>query len=80
MDFKTATDELMAKGVSLPEIAEAFGAAYTTVRAWRLDPSSASYRRPPEDWAPRLAQLARERGGEFVALSRNLERAAGEGE
>jgi hypothetical protein len=73
MEFSSATDRLMAAGVSLQEIGEALGIAYTTVRAQRLDPASASYRRPPEDWRPRLAKLAQGRGLELVALAEELE-------
>jgi hypothetical protein len=74
MKFKTATDELLEKGVTLPEIAEALGAAYTTVRAWRLDPASPSYRTPPDDWAPSLAKLVRTRHKELGKLAEQLER------
>ncbi len=63
----------MELGVSLEEIGDALGIAYTTVRATRLDPDSANYRRPPEEWRPKLAALARERGGELQGLAEELE-------
>ena len=77
MDFQEATDKLMARGASLADIAEALGIAYTTVRAARLDPSSSSYRPPPEGWPEKLAAFARSRGGELVKLAEQLRRAAG---
>jgi len=76
MDFRQASDRLMEAGVTLPEIAEALGAAYTTVRAWRLDPGSASFRAPPPGWEPKLARLARKRASTLQQLADQLERRA----
>lgn len=72
MTFSEATDRLMAAGVTLQEIAEALGVAHQTARVMRLDPSSDSHRRPPEDWRPRLARLANERGAALQDLAEDL--------
>lgn len=72
MDFKAATDRLMDKGVGLDDVADALGVAHQTVRSYRLDPESSGYRRPPDDWRPKLAALAGERGGELSKLARDL--------
>jgi len=69
MDFKEATDALMEAGVTLAEVAEALGVVHGTVRQARLDPSASSYRKPPPGWRPRLADLARERGGRLLGLA-----------
>lgn len=74
MGFQEATDALMAEGVTLEEIAETLGVAYTTVRAYRLDPRSASYRKPPKGWGPPLARLARSQSGRLANLADQLER------
>jgi len=74
MDFIGATDALMAAGVTLPEIAEALGVQYSTVRAWRLPVSSPSYRRPPTEWRVQLAALAATRGGDLRALAMEIKR------
>jgi hypothetical protein len=73
MNFKEATDRLMDAGIALPDIAAALGAAYTTARAWRLDPDSPSFRRPPEGWEVALARLARERAQELSGIAEELE-------
>lgn len=73
MDFNQATDRMMARGVTLQEMADALGVAHTTMRAFRLDPGSDSYRRPPPDWQPKLAELARRRGSELEGLAEELE-------
>lgn len=73
VDFIQATDRLLDRGVSLADIAEGMGLSYATVRAFRLDPESESHRRPPDDWRPKLAKLARGRGEELVELAEELE-------
>lgn len=74
MDFVAATDRLMALGVTLEEVAHALGGEqkYGSVKAARLDPDSPNYRRPPEDWRPKLARLAWKRGRELAALGGKL--------
>lgn len=73
MTFAEATEQLMARGVTLQEMGAALGVKHTTVRAFRLDPATDSYRRPPEDWAPKLARLARERSRELEELAGAIE-------
>jgi hypothetical protein len=72
VDFTEATDAMMAKGVTLAEMAEALGVAHTTIRASRLDPATPSYRRPPEDWGPKLAELAEDRGEALLEVARRI--------
>jgi len=71
-DFVTATDDLMAAGVRLEEIADALGVAHQTVRGYRLAPNASGYRRPPEGWQERLIRFAEERGKKFQLLRRDL--------
>lgn len=73
MDFKTATDRLSAAKITADDIAEAFGVVRNTIARARLDPSSSAYRSPPENWAPVLAQLARQRIRELGDLANELE-------
>jgi hypothetical protein len=73
MDFRAATAALMAEGVTLEEIAQALGVAYTTARAYRLEPSSTSFRAPPDGWEPALAKLAKTRGRALAKLAKQLE-------
>ena len=73
MIFTEATDRLTACPTH-QDIAEAAGwTSVQTVRQARLDPSSSSYRRPPDGWGPAIAKLARERAGELVKLAEELE-------
>lgn len=73
MDFKAATDRLMGAGLNAQDIAGGLGLAPQTVRAMRLDPSSSSYRSPPEGWREALGALARERGGLLLDFAKELE-------
>lgn len=73
MDFKEATTRLGELGLTHEEIGDALGLAAATIRAARLNPDSPSYRRPPEDWRPKLQELARGRGGSFEELAEELE-------
>lgn len=72
MDFMEATDRLMACGVTLQEIADAFGLAHNTIRVTRLDPASPSYRRPPAGWPEVLVELAEGRSNELAELGAAL--------
>lgn len=40
---------------------------------------SPNYRRPPDDWRPKLAALVEKRGGAFQDLARELREGVGEG-
>jgi hypothetical protein len=73
MDFTEATDRL-TKGVSLAHLAQELDASYGLIRQARMDPSSRSYRRPPEGWQSAVARLAEERAQELLALKNALER------
>jgi hypothetical protein len=77
MDFKTATDVLMSTpSMTLGRIAEEFEKDTHTITRARMEGENA--RRPPVDWEPVLARLAR---GHAVALrkyAKELERLADE--
>lgn len=73
MDFKTATDRL-ADRITADDIAAAFGVARNTIARARLDRSNPGYRPPPENWAPVLARLARERCTELTRFADELDR------
>lgn len=76
MEFTEATDRLTACPTH-QDIAEAAGwTSVQTVRQARLDPSSSSYRRPPEGWQRAVADLAEQRARELVDLAAELRRAA----
>lgn len=73
MDFKEATDRVTRTCITLADVGESTGVSHQTVRRARLDPSTDSYRRPPDDWEKALAKLARERAGELLELAEGLE-------
>lgn len=79
MTFNEATDELLAGGVTLSDIANALGASYAAVKQARLAPANPSYRKPPERWAPLLAKLAYDRGRSLKNLADRLSRLNDEG-
>ena len=54
MDFKKATEELMA-GMTRGEIADALGVSEASVRQARLDDAAKAHRNPPEGWEPKVA-------------------------
>ncbi len=62
MTFTEATDALMERGITLPEVASVLGVAHATVRAYRLDPHSPNRRTPAPGWEARLADMAEARG------------------
>jgi hypothetical protein len=67
--FREVTDTLC---LTAAEIGQLFGVKEQTARQMRLDPSAASYRRPPDGWQRVLARVALERGGELARLAREL--------
>lgn len=74
MTFKDATDRLFTLGINAADLAERIGVRPNTVRVARLEPDTASYRRPPDGWRAAAAALARERGEALLRLADDLER------
>ena len=73
MDFKKATDRATRTCITLADIGDATGVTHQTVRRARLDPSTDSYRPPPDGWQSAIAKLARERAAELLELAEELE-------
>jgi predicted transcriptional regulator len=71
MDFKKATEELMA-GMTRGEIAEALGVSEATVRQARLEGSAKAHRNPPGGWEAKVAKLARLRSDRLGRLADRL--------
>ena len=76
LNFKEATDLLIQK-VTVAEIAEACGSHVNSVERARLSPDTRHYREPPPGWIAAVARLARERGGQLLALAEAMERSSG---
>jgi hypothetical protein len=75
MDFKEATDILTSTpSMTLGRIAEVFGKEMHTIARARMEGPNA--RRPPADWRPVLAQLAREHADELTRRAADLKRLA----
>ena len=71
MDFKKATEELMA-GMTRGQIAEALGVSEATVRQARLDETANAHRNPPEGWEGKVAKLAKARSERLARLADKL--------
>ena len=71
MDFKKATEELMA-GMTRGEIAEALGVSEATVRQARLDEGAKARRSPPGGWEAKVAKLAKQRAERLSKLADRL--------
>jgi len=71
MDFKKATEELMA-GMTRGEIADALGVSEASVRQARLDDAAKAHRNPPEGWEPKVAKLARAKSERLARLAERL--------
>lgn len=71
MDFKKATEELMA-GMTRGEIAAALGVSEASVRQARLEDSAKAHRNPPEGWESKLARIARQRADRLGRLADRL--------
>ena len=78
MDFKKATEELMA-GMTRGEIADALGVSEASVRQARLDGSANAHRKPPEGWEAKIAKLARQRAERLMRVAERLGAAIGIG-
>jgi hypothetical protein len=75
MDFKTATDVLTsAPPMTLGRIAEVFGKEMHTIARARMEGEHA--RRPPADWEPVLARVARDYAATLRKYAKELERLA----
>lgn len=72
MTFTEATDALMERGITLPDVAAVLGVAHTTVRAYRLDPGSPNHRTPAPGWEARLADMAEARGRGLQAVAARI--------
>ena len=75
MDFKKATDELMA-GLTRGQIAKALGKSEALIRQARLPPDNAAVRTPPQDWEKPLADLAEREGNRLLRLAKSLRKIA----
>lgn len=71
MDFKKATDELLAN-LSHDELATALGVSVPTVRQARLDEAAKAHRNPPEGWEAKVAKLAKQRAERLSRLAERL--------
>ena len=74
MDFKKATEELMA-GMTRQQIADALGVSEATVRQAKLDEAAKAHRTPPQGWELVLAKLARQRAERLQRLADRLSNA-----
>ena len=68
-DYRTATDELVVRGVSLDELATELGVSKQSVKQARMDPASPSYRSPPPGWEKAVARLIRRHCGPLVDMA-----------
>lgn len=71
MDFKKATEELMA-GMTREQIAAALDCSEATVRQARLEPSAKAHRNPPEGWEAKVAKLAKQRAERLTRMAERL--------
>ena len=67
-----ATDRLTASR-TLSDVSGEAGVSDGLIRQARLDPTTSSYRSPPEGWEKAIAKLARERAGELLKLADELD-------
>lgn len=75
MNFKQATDVLTSTPpMTLGRIAEVFGREMHTIARARMEGENS--RRPPKEWEPVLAALAREHARELRAQALELDRLA----
>ena len=72
MDFKKATDELLAT-FSHDELAIALGVSVPTVRQARLGSSAKAHRKPPDGWQKTVRRLAEERAERLQRLAEKLQ-------
>jgi DNA-binding GntR family transcriptional regulator len=73
MDFRKATDELLAC-ISHRELADTLGCSVATVRQARLGADALAHRTPPEHWESKVAKLAEQQAAHFRRLAEKLNR------
>ena len=71
MDFRKATDELLA-GISHQELADTLGVSVATVRQARLEEGAKAHRSAPSGWETKVARLARARSASLARLADRL--------
>ena len=71
MDFKVATDEIIAC-CRLGDVAEALDVSLSLVNKARMGMGNPFYRVPPEGWEKVVARLARRRAKELERLAEEL--------
>ena len=71
MDFKKATDELLA-GISHEELAKALGVSVPTIRQARLPEGAKARRSPPIGWEQPVAKMAKQRAERLKRLVERL--------
>lgn len=71
MDFRKATDKLLAS-VTLADLAAEMGVSIQAVRQARVADGSSSYRAPPPDWERAARALARKAATRYGRLARDL--------
>lgn len=71
MEFREALDKL-GERVTHEEVAAALGVSVASVRQYRLAAEAKAHRSPPAGWPEVLAELARVRGEELIALAEAL--------
>jgi hypothetical protein len=71
MDFRKATDDLMAT-FSHAELAAALGVSVSTIRQARLDDHAQAHRSPPSGWEIKVCRLAEQRAERLQRLAQRL--------
>ena len=78
MDFKRATDRLLACGVTTRDIAKVAGLSQNSIARMRIDPAKPSYRRPPEHWPELLVRVSLAHASHLDVCSADLKALANE--
>ncbi len=73
MDFKKATDELLAC-ISHQKLADALGVSVATVRQARLDAGAKAHRGAPDGWQAVIRKLALGQAKRLNRLAEQLQR------
>jgi len=71
MDFRSATDELLAHP-TLQDLADTLGASLQSIRQARADKNSAGYREPPTGWEKGTQMLAEKTAARYQRLAKRL--------